>query len=123
MIAKRKMFKVPEQYRLKTGLMGSDESYGCNGIFLIPGKMKKVFFNCQAADGMGWEHVSVSIPGAERCPTWEEMCLIKSYFWDEYDCVVQFHPPKRDYVNRHKYVLHLWRKKEFDFPLPPTILV
>ncbi len=28
-----------------------------------------------ASWGGGWEHVSVSLP--RRCPTWDEMCLIK----------------------------------------------
>lgn len=28
-----------------------------------------------ASWGGGWEHVSVSL--ARRCPTWEEMCIIK----------------------------------------------
>lgn len=27
----------------------------------------------------GWEHVSVSL--RNRCPTWDEMCLVKDIFW------------------------------------------
>ena len=34
-----------------------------------------------ASWGGGWEHVSVSL--ARRCPTWEEMCMVKDIFWGE----------------------------------------
>ena len=33
-----------------------------------------------ASWGGGWEHVSVSL--ARRCPTWEEMCMVKDIFWE-----------------------------------------
>jgi hypothetical protein len=78
---------------------------------------------------MGWEHVSVSIgmPGKDalRCPTWEEMCYIKSMFWGEEDCVVQYHPAKSEYVNRHHFVLHLWRPTypSMRLPTPERIMV
>ena len=29
-------FHVPNQYRIKSGLYGSDESYGNNGAFFVP---------------------------------------------------------------------------------------
>lgn len=45
-----------------------------------------------ASWGGGWEHVSVSL--SNRCPTWEEMCMVKDIFWGEDECVIQFHPPK-----------------------------
>lgn len=72
-----------------------------------------------------WEHVSVSIGGrqATRCPTWEEMCIIKKWFWDEEDCVVQFHPPASEYVNNHPYVLHLWRPTDTNIATPPKEFV
>jgi len=71
----------------------------------------------------GWEHVSVSIEGADRCPTWEEMSRVKDLFWGEEELVVQLHPPKSQYVNYHPYCLHLWRCPQFSYPLPPTELV
>jgi hypothetical protein len=37
--------------------------------------------------------------------------------------VVQFHPPKSQYVNCHPYCLHLWRNKNQEVILPPSILV
>lgn len=70
-----------------------------------------------ASWGGGWEHVSVSL--ARRCPTWEEMCMVKDIFWGEEECVVQFHPPRSEYVNRHPYCLHLWKKIGEEYETPP----
>lgn len=82
-------------------------------------KFRKPLF-CQASDGGGWEHVSVST--IERCPTWDEMCKVKSLFWDDDDLVVQYHPPASEYVNNHPYTLHLWRKSgRNDFCETPPI--
>ena len=119
------MFHVPEKYRVKRlrgdGLY-SDESYGNNGVFSVPHwKPGRGMFRIQASDGFDWEHVSVSLP--QRCPTWEEMCCIKDMFWDDDDCVVQFHPSKSDYVNMAKHCLHLWRPIDDDMPRPHHILV
>ena len=81
---------------------------------------------------MGWEHVSIHVEqqpttgwgkSTNRTPTWSEMGMIKDLFWDEQDCVVQFHPPKSEYVNNHKTTLHLWRSTRQDFPMPDSILV
>lgn len=55
----------------------------------------------------GWEHVSIELR-SRRLPTWEEMCYIKSLFWDDEEEVVQIHPRKSNYVN-HTEALHLWR--------------
>lgn len=68
-----------------------------------------------------WQHVSVSL--AHRCPTWEEMCFIKNLFWDETETVVQFHPPKSDYINNAQFCLHLWKWNGGEMPRPPFILV
>ncbi len=70
-------------------------------------------------DQSEWEHVSVSC--ANRCPTWDEMCAVKDLFWTGEETVVQFHPRKSRYVNRHEFCLHLWRRigGEEMFPLPP----
>jgi hypothetical protein len=68
-----------------------------------------------------WEHVSVSL--ANRCPTWEEMCRVKSMFWGEEETVVQFHPMKSHYINAHPYCLHLWKKKGVNIELPPSALI
>ncbi len=122
------MFKVPEQFRMKYGNMGTDKSYGNNGVFLVPIN-KGDIAQCIASDGEGWEHVSITLYQGKnmrqlvRCAYWNEMSFIKNKFWDENDCVVQFHPPKSDYVNNHPYCLHLWRPTTFEIPRPDPILV
>lgn len=95
------------------------------GMFAIR-KGKKII-RMMAVDGAdtGWEHVSVSvaIEGECRMPTWDEMCLVKSKFWDDEECVIQFHPPKSEYVNNSAACLHLWKFMGGEFPLPPSIFV
>jgi len=112
-------FHVPNKLRLRTGPMGSTEADENNGVFLIANH--KIPLRVLASDGMGWEHVSVSL--AHRCPTWPEMCHVKSLFWDPSDCVMQLHPPQADYVNNHSYCLHLWRPVGGGLARPPGYLV
>lgn len=110
---------VPHGYQTKKG-----DPYG---LFIVPaqqahGRSLKVI----ATDGelTNWEHVSVSlVDRADKCPSWDEMCLIKSLFWNEQERVIQFHPPKSEHVNFHQGCLHLWRHTTIDFPQPPSILV
>lgn len=71
--------------------------------------------------GEGWDHVSASYEN--RCCTWEEMCEIKDMFFCEDECVIQYHPPKKDYVNIHPYCLHLWKPQGLSIPRPPKELV
>jgi|SRR6478735_8611915 len=120
------MFKVPNQFRITEGQLGSDNSIGKQGAFSIPyNDTSSPRFLVICADGMGWEHVSISAHNTneQRCPTWDEMCFIKNLFWDEEDCVIQFHPPKSEYVNRSIYVLHLWRESGKNLQTPPKFLV
>jgi hypothetical protein len=107
----------PEQFRH----MGYP---GDNGIFMLPRQGKKgKFFTAIATNGMQWEHVSITISTENRCPTWEEMCYIKSVFWDDEETVMQLHPPKSQWVNNHPYCLHLWKPLKVEIPLPDPKLV
>lgn len=67
--------------------------------------------------GEPWEHVSVSCE--RRCPTWTELCFVKSLFWEDEECVIQYHPPRSRYVNNHAFVLHLWKPTQTPIPMPP----
>jgi len=72
--------------------------------------------------GGGWEHVSYC--RWDRDPSWSEMCQMKETFWDDDEWVVEFHPPKAEYVNNAKHCLHLWRPLEQfvgKLPTPPSI--
>ena len=112
-------FHVPERWRMnfpKGHPLYSDLTYGNNGAFQLPGGIAVI-----ASDGEGWEHASASF--SNRCPSWDDMCRVKAEFWDDEDCVVQYHPPKSQYVNCHPYTLHLWREIGVEIPLPPSIMV
>ena len=53
-----------------------------------------------------------------RCPTWDEMCMVKRRFWGpDVECV-QFHPREDDYVNLHPYSLHIWRPADGELRFP-----
>jgi len=114
-------FHVPNKYRCRAGYMGSDESVGNNGAFQFRQKPGGVMLTVIASDGAGWEHVSISRP--DRVPSWDEMCWIKSLFWDDEDCVVQFHAPRSEWVNNHRHCLHLWRPVGVELPRPHHLLV
>lgn len=98
--------------RLKVSMTGPDG--GCGDIY-FPAQREPMAVVWSF--GGGWEHVSVSY--RRRTPSWDEMCKVKDMFWNEDETVVQYHPKKSEYVNRHPYCLHLWRKTGEDFELPP----
>lgn len=111
-----------ESCRLTTGPMASSREYGFNGLFFIPAHVgSNVIFKVICSDGGGWEHVSVSLK--DRCPTWDEMCFIKSLFWAPYEAVMQLHPPESEYVNNLGTCLHLWKPVAALIPLPPKWMV
>lgn len=111
--------------RHRNGRFATTDADGLNGAFEIMGPCGAAL-HIIASDGIdpvaeNWEHVSVSI--GRRPPNWQEMSFVKSLFWDDDECVVQFHPAKSDYINIHDHVLHLWRHRVLPFPMPPKILV
>ena len=79
-----------------------------------------LFFKVIVGRGLGWDHVSVS---TIRTPNWCEMCWIRDLFFEPEECVMQLHPPKSQYINRHPHVLHLWRPHRVAIPMPPKELV
>ena len=109
-----------EQYRIKRGPFASDETYGNNGIFLIPGP-KGVKLKIVVSEGSGWDHVSVS--RADKTPDWDEMCFVKNLFFGPDETVIQYHPCKREYVNYHAFCLHMWRPQDVELPVPPSFMV
>ncbi len=111
--------KVPEQYRVKKGILASDESFGNNGCFIVPHESYEL--NVIASDGGGWEHVSVSMP--TRTPNWNQMWFIKDLFFEDTDTVIQYHPAKDQYVNEHDHCLHLWKPTGEVIPIPPSEFV
>lgn len=114
-------FHVPNKDRYKNHpTLSSDDSDGNNGFFIFLNSGYEI--RCMASDGMGWEHVSVTI-NRNRTPTWEIMHLVKTIFWDDEDTVMQIHPPESQYINRHPNCLHLWKPINSELPLPQMIQV
>lgn len=100
----------------------TDGAYGCFYVFGPCGEELKIIASeGDAPESHGWEHVSVSTQ--RRIPNWREMSFVKDLFWSDEECVVQFHPPKSEYVNQHPNCLHLWRNVSQPFPMPPSVLV
>lgn len=92
-----------------------------NGAFLVKSPKDRETLAILISDGFGWEHVSVS--RKDRTPTWEEMCFVKDLVFDDEEVVVQYHPPKSEYVNNHPYCLHMWRLISKEMPRPLKHLV
>lgn len=117
-------FHVPNQYRVRHGPLASEDIDGNYGAFRIDcakATYHAVWLAVIASEGEGWEHVSVSLES--RTPRWEEMCYVKSLFWDDDDIVVQFHPRASDYVNNYSHCLHMWRPTHQAIPTPDPLLV
>lgn len=107
----RNINEITNNQRLVIIELGSDGGYA---QAYLPGQKKPA--NVVFSWGRGWDHVSVSF--RNRTPTWGEMCHIKDIFFDEEECVVQYHPPKSEYVNNHPYCLHLWKPQNIEVPMP-----
>ena len=116
-----------EMGRVQTGPFASDSTFGGYGAFFVAGpcgeELKIIASEADKDDTVsaGWEHVSVSIK--RRVPNWQEMCFVKDLFWAEDELVVQFHPPRSEYINNHPNCLHLWRPVDNHIRLPPSVLV
>lgn len=122
------MFRVPEHNRYQQKGLPRTVRGDNRGMFIVDaGRGRPYALRIMASDGFGWEHVyeppvweHVSVSTTVRCPTWEEMAMVKDMFWDPEDLVLQFHPPRSVYVNSHPYCLHLWRPVGVSIPLPPS---
>jgi len=112
-----------EAGRLTEGEFATNRGWGPTGFFQVIGPTGAMLtiVGSEGYAEIPWEHVSVST--RHRCPNWVEMCWIKDAFFEETECVVQYHPPKADWVNNHPYCLHMWRSTAVEFPRPPSIAV
>ena len=93
------------------------------GRFFLPSPVAGRTLCVIAASGEGWDHVSVSLKGSTRTPTWEEMCRIKELFFEDNETVMQLHVPRADHVNYHPGCLHLWRPHHTPIPRPDALMV
>ncbi len=110
--------------RVTEGRYATKPEHGCNGLFefMLAGEARRI--RVIASDEGGWKHVSVSFgKGATAVPSWDLMCRIKDLFFEPDDVVMQLHPKKADYVNRHVGCLHLWMPLDQKIPTPPKWMV
>jgi hypothetical protein len=114
---------LPERLELarKVNHFGPNSSH--SGLFRLQGPCGSELW-VNSWDGMesGWEQVAVSTD-RKRTPNWTEMCFVKDLFWDEEECVVQYHPPLSQYVKNSRYCLHLWKPRHQVMPAPPANLI
>lgn len=115
-----------DKYRVEHPELGGAPNGASYGFFRIP--MRSCVLTIMSSGNCvdnpmakGWEHVSVST--STRCPTWEEMNFVKDLFWREDETVVQFHPKRSQYVNQMPYCLHMWRRENHEYELPPELFV
>lgn len=99
----------------------STEQDGWNGHFLVP--IDGDIWHIRISDGLGWRHLSISNAQRSVMPTWSIMCRAKDLFFGDDELVVQYHPPKADYVNDHQFCLHLWQSLDEPMPAPPLHFV
>lgn len=102
------------------GIVGNEH----NGAFVIDRHKNGEFFLLVVSNGVGWDHVSVTLHrknGADikRCPSFEEMQMIKEKIFADDEVVFQLHPREEDYINTHPFCLHLWRPNNCSMNIPP----
>lgn len=109
------------RWRIKTGKMGSNETAGFNGAFIVPisGEMWQVIIS----DGMDFRHLSATNAQRRQLPGWEIMCRLKELFFADDSWVVIYIPAKEAYINDHPYCHHLWEPLNEKLPIPWTALV
>lgn len=107
-----------DYYRVKTGSLATKDGER-HGAFILTGKDD--FLTVIVSSELGWDHASVSTPS--HSPSWRDMCLVKDIFFEDEECVIQYHPPKSIYLNMHPNVLHMWRPHYETIPIPPAWMV
>lgn len=126
----RKFFQNAERYRTQLKGFPPTKRGDRYGLFIMAQPTFNIRMMVDDGAETGWEHVSVSCkvqhPDGriqDVTPPWDTMNMVKLMFWKDEECVLQFHPPRAVYVNRHESTLHLWRQVGVNHPTPPTDLV
>ncbi len=65
-----------------------------------------VMFTVENYGTSAYQHLSIS--RKDRYPTWDEIVLFRSLFFDDDDEVIQVIPKESNYVNVHDNCFHLW---------------
>lgn len=91
------------------------------GAFYVRSPNRKAVLRIVASNGLGWDHVSVSLE--LRTPTWAELEHVKRIFFADDEVAMQLHVPASDHINVHEHCLHLWRPQAVPIPLPDKVMV
>lgn len=112
-----------EACRVLRGPVGSDPTYGNNGVFQY--SFGGPLFVMVVSDGRGWDHVSLHMetPDGPRTPTWSEMLFVKGLWFTDDEWVIQYMPPKSKNINVHEHTLHMWRPQDEAVRVPPEWMV
>lgn len=113
--------RVLARFAIVHPTLGAPEDDGTGGAFMVPHPGTGVVLGVIASSGMGWDHVSVSLP--KRCPNWTEMEFIKRLFFREEETAMQLHVPPAEHISVHPFCLHIWRPQDREIPLPPAFMV
>jgi len=69
-----------------------------------------------------WKHASLTMARAEL-PSWGDISMMKNDFFGRDAYAIQILPPSSEYVNAHKYCMHLWQYLDgLKWPIPETVL-
>lgn len=95
-----------------------------SGTFIIDRYKNDEFYLVIVSNGLGWDHVSVTLhkkngANIKRCPSYEEMQMVKEKVFSEEEVVFQLHPREEDYIDTHPYCLHLWKPNNCNMSIPP----
>jgi hypothetical protein len=110
-----------EPHRETVGPRASEPADGNNGAFIL--RIRGVDLCCIASDGMGWDHVSVTVLGQRRVATYDELEAVRGAFFRDDECVLMYSVPRREHINVHEFCLHLWRPQVDAIPRPPAFMV
>jgi len=82
---------------------------------MVWGPFSFIFTREKHPDG---EYLHLSVANVERYPSWDELMIFRSVFFDDKMEVFQVLPPIDEYVNVHEHCFHLWHKKESTIIFP-----
>jgi len=98
---------LPSKYRWIDNYLGIQKRYMRNdGMTVICG--------LENHEGKWWLHVSCA--KSDSLPTWEDLKEVKNIFIGKNKKSVQILPNEKQYINIHKYCLHLYNTDDDGLP-------
>ena len=113
--------------RVLRGEWASAPEDGVMGAFLVmgpKGSRPAIISMASIEFEVRLEAVNVSVANSPT-PNWgRDKASVKDLFWGEDECVVQYHPPRSEYVHTTVLLRRLWKPlNAVILQLPPAILI